>query len=518
MKISTIIENMKKYHKGYGTIDEEKTRDKVLYGNVDQECTGIVTSCWASVDVIEYAIEKGANLIISHEALFWNHGDHQEWLEESKNSVYLEKRKLLDDHQIVVWRDHDYIHSGIPYKGDYIDGIFLGLAKKMGWEDKLIVNPINEFEPSLLCSTAYSFDHSIKAKDLAKELIDTCHLNGIKLIGNSNADIKKAAVLFHVFGDANEAIKNTDKSDVDCLLSMELIDFTYAEYLRDSGMLGRNRVALGMGHFNLEEPGMEYMLEYLDEAIGEHIPAWFKQSGDNYEYMTKDCCHEALFWNHGDHQEWLEESKNSVYLEKRKLLDDHQIVVWRDHDYIHSGIPYKGDYIDGIFLGLAKKMGWEDKLIVNPINEFEPSLLCSTAYSFDHSIKAKDLAKELIDTCHLNGIKLIGNSNADIKKAAVLFHVFGDANEAIKNTDKSDVDCLLSMELIDFTYAEYLRDSGMLGRNRVALGMGHFNLEEPGMEYMLEYLDEAIGEHIPAWFKQSGDNYEYMTKDCCHDH
>ena len=274
MKISTIIENMKKYHKGYGTIDEEKTRDKVLYGNVDQECTGIVTSCWASVDVIEYAIEKGANLIISHEALFWNHGDHQEWLEESKNSVYLEKRKLLDDHQIVVWRDHDYIHSGIPYKGDYIDGIFLGLAKKMGWEDKLIVNPINEFEPSLLCSTAYSFDHSIKAKDLAKELIDTCHLNGIKLIGNSNADIKKAAVLFHVFGDANEAIKNTDKSDVDCLLSMELIDFTYAEYLRDSGMLGRNRVSLGMGHFNLEEPGMEYMLEYLDEAIGEHIPAW----------------------------------------------------------------------------------------------------------------------------------------------------------------------------------------------------------------------------------------------------
>ena len=28
MKINTIIENMKKYHKGYGTIDEEKTRDK----------------------------------------------------------------------------------------------------------------------------------------------------------------------------------------------------------------------------------------------------------------------------------------------------------------------------------------------------------------------------------------------------------------------------------------------------------------------------------------------------------
>lgn len=55
-------------------------------------------------------------------------------------------------------------------------------------------------------------------------------------------------MLFHVFGDANEAIKIIDKNDVDGLLSMELIDFTYAEYLRDSGMLGRNRVVLGMGH------------------------------------------------------------------------------------------------------------------------------------------------------------------------------------------------------------------------------------------------------------------------------
>ena len=61
--------------------------------------------------------------------------------------------------------------------------------------------------------------------------------------------LKKQQCYSMYFGDANEAIKNTDKSDVDCLLSMELIDFTYAEYLRDSGMLGRNRVALGMGHF-----------------------------------------------------------------------------------------------------------------------------------------------------------------------------------------------------------------------------------------------------------------------------
>lgn len=286
MLINQMIENIKKYHKGYGTIDETTTRDKILYGDANQECTGVVTTCWASVDVIRFAIEKGANFIICHEALFWNHGDHTDWLEESKNEVYLEKKQLLDTHGIVVWRNHDYIHSGIPYNGSYIDGIFLGLAKKMNW-DKMIKNTVNPMVDTLQCSMAYEFDHAIEATDLAKQLVDTCNLNGIKLIGNDQAKIKKAAVLFHVFGDAKEQIVNTDKSDIDCLLTMELIDFTYAEYIRDSGCLDKNRVALGMGHFNLEEPGMEYMLTYLDETAQCHVPAWFKQSGDNYKYIVK---------------------------------------------------------------------------------------------------------------------------------------------------------------------------------------------------------------------------------------
>lgn len=79
MTIQQAISNIKSYHKGeiFGKpIDEEKTRDKVLYGDDGQELKGIVTTCFASVDVIRKAGEMGANLIISHEALFWNHGDH----------------------------------------------------------------------------------------------------------------------------------------------------------------------------------------------------------------------------------------------------------------------------------------------------------------------------------------------------------------------------------------------------------------------------------------------------------
>ena len=88
MKISEAIAKIKAYHKGTGfngePINEEKTRDKVLFGSPDQELKGIVTTCYASVEVIQKAIDVGANLIISHEALFWNHGDHTDWLQDNK--------------------------------------------------------------------------------------------------------------------------------------------------------------------------------------------------------------------------------------------------------------------------------------------------------------------------------------------------------------------------------------------------------------------------------------------------
>ena len=98
MQISEIIRRVKKYHKGTvkgQPIDETKTRDKVLFGDVNQECTGIVTTIYASIDVINKAIEYGANFIICHEALFWYRGDYTDWLEEQENKTYLLKKKLL---------------------------------------------------------------------------------------------------------------------------------------------------------------------------------------------------------------------------------------------------------------------------------------------------------------------------------------------------------------------------------------------------------------------------------------
>lgn len=283
MQIKEVIERIKAYHKGEWegqAIQEDTTRDKILYGNPDQECTGIVTTCWATADVIKQAAAKGANLIIAHEALFWNHGDHIDWLQESGNRTFAAKQKLLEDNGIVVWRDHDYIHSGIPVgDGAYTDGIFYGVADKLGWVDYICPNDIHNPLHFEIPETT--------VKDLAEFLVERLNLNGVKILGDLHNTVKKVRIPFHILADAKDSIIEADQEGIDCFLTMELIDFTLAEYIRDSSMLGLNKSVIGMGHFNLEEPGMEYMVKYIPEALGSDIPCCFIQSGDMYKYVTK---------------------------------------------------------------------------------------------------------------------------------------------------------------------------------------------------------------------------------------
>jgi hypothetical protein len=68
---------------------------------------------------------------------------------------------------------------------------------------------------------------------------------------------------------------------------MEFIDFTTCEYIRDAGMLGEGKCAITVGHFNLEEPGMELMAKWLPEALGtSEISVHFVPMGDTYQYVV----------------------------------------------------------------------------------------------------------------------------------------------------------------------------------------------------------------------------------------
>ncbi len=286
MLISEVISSVKAYCGGMAfdtgkPIDDATTRDKVTYGDINQECTGIVTCIWPTADVIRRAQELGANLIIPHEALFWNHGDHQDVI--AQNRTYQAKKALLDEWGGAVWRCHDYIHSKVPLEADgsLVDGIFYGFAWKVGWLDYRVGDKAFALEYQIPQTTG---------RELAAYLVERLGLNGTRITGDPDAKVSRVQIPMHIFGvpeDTNE-INYMDKNDVDALVTMEMVDFTTCEYVRDAGMLGQSKCAITIGHFNLEEPGMEYMVRWLPAALGtDQIPATFVPMTDTYQYVVR---------------------------------------------------------------------------------------------------------------------------------------------------------------------------------------------------------------------------------------
>ena len=102
------------------------TVDTFKVGDPSQPVTGIVTTFIATWEVIEKAVDLGANLIIPHEPLFFNHRDTVDWL--SDDPVYLAKRRLLEEKKMTVWRFHDGWHSVRP------DGVLEGLLRLLDWK------------------------------------------------------------------------------------------------------------------------------------------------------------------------------------------------------------------------------------------------------------------------------------------------------------------------------------------------------------------------------------------------
>lgn len=280
MKIRECIETIKSKHKGTwngNPIKEETTRDKILYGNPDVECTGIVTTCFASADVIRKAHELGANFIICHEALFWNHGDHTDWLKDNK--TFQAKKQLLDETGIVVWRNHDYIHSGIWIENQWVDGIFYGVMQEMNWQKYLRCD---------LARPMYFEFEDATVESLAHEIIEKMELDGVRILGRRTGKVRNLMIVSHLIGPQdNQILAMIEEKDVDAIITMEMTDFTVNEYMRDSAMLNRNKTIFAAGHFNTEEPGMKYFAKVLPEMIGSDLTITYVQSGDVFGYIGK---------------------------------------------------------------------------------------------------------------------------------------------------------------------------------------------------------------------------------------
>ncbi len=220
-----------------------KTVDTLKSGSLDIKVTGIVTTMFATIDVIKQAITLNANFIIAHEPTFYNHADETDWL--ANDDVYQYKAQLLKDHNIAVWRNHDYIHSVTP------DGVGLGVLTQLNWGAY--------YRPDLgnilmLPKTSLS--------DLIIYLKTKLSISKARYIGDLTQSCEKVLFIPGAAGGRTQ-INEASQIKPDVLIVGEIQEWETAEYVRDAQAKGKKLSLIVLGHIASEEPGSEFMAGWL---------------------------------------------------------------------------------------------------------------------------------------------------------------------------------------------------------------------------------------------------------------
>lgn len=289
MTIQEILDRVSEYHPDLG--EDYHGCDEVKFGDCSQECTGIVSALVPTVDVIRRAVELKANLLYVHEPVSYLTPDWPEWKADYKCRIYDEKLKLLKENKIVLVRDHDHMHAHKP------DSIFTGVLKYLGWMEYLTE------EQKIPFGYTVCFPKAKKLREINQELIEKIGMQGLRFIGNPEAELKKIAFTGHIYPDAfipqhfnedgswsdyaTEIIREMEQDGVECIIPGEVIEWTVLSYIRDGISLGKNLACINPGHFNWEELGARYAKDWLMELTENKVSVFYVPTGDMWKYQTK---------------------------------------------------------------------------------------------------------------------------------------------------------------------------------------------------------------------------------------
>ena len=226
----------------------ENTVDQLRSGSPDQVVTGIVTTMFPTLEVIEQTAKAGANFIIAHETPFYNNQDETDWLKD--DDAYRYKVELLNKHKIAIWRFHDYWHRHQP------DGIIMGNLMKLGWDKHYDIN-----KPRLL-----TLPQPLAIRSIAKLTKDKLGISTVRAVGNLD---QKCSSLYLAFGymDSRRQIAAIQEFKPDLILSGETREWETVERVRDGLKMGQKTSLLVLSHSVSEEAGMEYAAKWLASKV-----------------------------------------------------------------------------------------------------------------------------------------------------------------------------------------------------------------------------------------------------------
>ncbi len=243
------------------TFDESKTADVIKIGDGSEEIKKVAVTMMATPDVIRAATEYGANFIIVHEPLFYTH-----MYTEMPYEQCFEKRKLLEEAGLTVFRFHDYAHRMIP------DLIYEGQIKFSGL--------CGHFERGkYFAVNRFILNKPMTTIELVQELENNLNIKHLRIAGCRNNMVKTISCCFGTPGHLIEEFE-----ECDTVLTGEICEWSVGEYVRDASQMGKLKSMVIMGHINSEKCGMKLLVEKIHSLYSELDVKYF-DCGDVYSYF-----------------------------------------------------------------------------------------------------------------------------------------------------------------------------------------------------------------------------------------
>jgi putative NIF3 family GTP cyclohydrolase 1 type 2 len=215
------------------------TVDEVLAGDADTAVTGVVTTMMASFDVLRRAVSVGANLVITHEPVFWDHRNEAvSALIDDEDPVYSAKLEYITEHGLVVWHLHDQLHDLRP---DLID---LGTCHRMGWDI-----PSDAGYPAIVDIPTQT------VADLTTALADRLNAASARHIGRPDMNVSRVGLALG-FRGVDTIRRLLERRDVDAVVAGEIHEWEAGAYAADMVSAGLPKALIVVGHIPSEQSGM----------------------------------------------------------------------------------------------------------------------------------------------------------------------------------------------------------------------------------------------------------------------
>jgi len=248
-------------------VDFSKTCDTCKAGNPEREVKKVAVTMIATVDIIRQAKQWGAHLLITHEPTYYSHYDI-----EVDEKIQNEKRKLVEESGMTVYRYHDHPHRTIP------DMVAVGEFECLGLDGTLE-------EAKLMTPVRWHLKDAMTPVQLAKIIEDRFHIKHVRICGARDILCRKISGMFGQ-PDSKRVLEELQNDKCEIIVVGEVCEWMVSEYVRDAAALGHKKAMLVLGHVGSERESMRYTANLL-KHMHQELEVKYFESDEVYTYTDE---------------------------------------------------------------------------------------------------------------------------------------------------------------------------------------------------------------------------------------